>query len=188
MTHWQTPFLSHLRQTGNVAASARVAGIVSQTAYNARKNDADFAAAWEVATDDHIDVLEQEATRRAMGYETPVIHKGEMTPVFERDEDGQLVMVESVVSVTDKKTGETRDTVVQQPKQAVDEHGKPKWLTVTAYSDTLLLAKLKAYRKRYATDRTELTGADGGAVSVDDSARSARIAQLMNIAKRRAEE
>lgn len=182
MDNWITPFLTHLRQTGNVAGSSRIAGITSQVAYRRRKSDADFCEAWDVAMDDYIDVLDEEATRRAMGYEMPVIHKGELTPVFERDENGQLLMVETLTTVG----GE--ETTSLQPKQAVDEHGNPKWLTLTHYSDTLLIAKLKAYRKRYATDRTELTGADGGAVNIDESARSARVAQLMDIAKRRAED
>jgi hypothetical protein len=40
--------------------------------------------------------------------------------------------------------------------QARDAQGRLQWLTVTKFSDTLLLARVKAYRKRYATDRTEV--------------------------------
>lgn len=42
-------FLSHLRVTGNVSASAEAAGKSSKAAYNLRAIDPEFAAAWDAA-------------------------------------------------------------------------------------------------------------------------------------------
>ena len=44
---------------------------------------------------------------------------------------------------------------------------------------------LKGRRKKVYAERTEITGADGGAVNIDDTARAARVAQLMALAKQR---
>lgn len=55
------------------------------------------------------------------------------------------------------------------------------------YSDALLALMLKARRKKVYAERTEVTGADGGPVhqQVDDTTRSARVAQLLALAKQR---
>jgi hypothetical protein len=55
------------------------------------------------------------------------------------------------------------------------------------YSDALLSLILKGRRKKVYADRTELTGADGGPMvqQVDDTTRSARVAQLMALAEAR---
>lgn len=62
--------------------------------------------------------------------------------------------------------------------------------TERVYSDALLGLILKGRRKKVYAERTELTGADGGPVQqVDETAKAARVAQLMAIAqKRKAEE
>ncbi len=166
---WVAPFLANLKRTGNVSKSAALSSISSTTAYALKRGDADFAAAWDQALEDHIDDCEQELTRRAFGYEEPVVYQGQLTPVWERDEHGKPVQ-----------------DAEGNPVQARNEDGSLKWLTVTKFSDTLLLAKVKAYRKRYSTERTELTGADGKPVMIDEGTRAARIAQLMAKAAARA--
>jgi hypothetical protein len=68
----------------------------------------------------------------------------------------------------------------------LDEHGQPVPLTVRKHSDTLLALFLKGRRKKVYADRTEVTGADGGPVqAVDETAKAARIAQLMALAQQR---
>lgn len=52
----------------------------------------------------------------------------------------------------------------------------------TVYSDAMLGLILKGRRKKVYADRTELTGAEGAAVQVDETARSARVAQLLALA------
>lgn len=153
--NWVHPFLVNLARTGNISGSARLAGLASAaTAYNLRKVDADFLAAWDLAVEDHTDHCEQELTRRAFGYEEPVVYQGQLTPLWERDEAGDLVM--DRVECDPYLVGDQTCSHKLVPRQAREADGTLRWLTVTKFSDTLLLARVKAYRKRYATDRTEV--------------------------------
>lgn len=58
-------FLAHYRNNGNVRAACKVAGISRQTFYDWKKYDAAFAAAFEIAREESIDVLEAIARKRA---------------------------------------------------------------------------------------------------------------------------
>ena len=150
--NWVHPFLVNLARTGNVSGSARLAGLAGAApAYNLRKVDGDFLAAWDLAIEDHTDRCEQELTRRAFGYEEPVVYQGQLTPVWARDEDGNVITEAYSVMGADGQEGTAHRAV-----QARNTDGSLQWLTVTKFSDTLLLARVKAYRKRYATDRTEV--------------------------------
>lgn len=54
------------------------------------------------------------------------------------------------------------------------------------YSDALMALILKGRRKKVFAERTEVTGADGGPVAqVDETAKAARVAQLMALAAER---
>lgn len=55
------------------------------------------------------------------------------------------------------------------------------------YSDSLLLAILKGYKKETYSERTELTGANGEPLggAVDETTKAARLAALLNLAKAR---
>lgn len=53
------------------------------------------------------------------------------------------------------------------------------------YSDALLALLLRGRRKLFATERTELTGADGAPVAVDATTRAARVAALLDTARQR---
>lgn len=137
---WVMPFLDHLRQSANVAASARAVGVSSGAVYGLRERDGDFRASWDEALEDAFDMLEAEARRRAFeGVEEPVFYQG-------------------------REVG-----------------------TVRKYSDSLAQFLLKGYRRRKFGDKTEITGADGGALVIDDTARASRIAQLMALAAQRKE-
>lgn len=59
-------FLTTLRETCNVSASCRAAMIGRTAAYDWRRDDADFAAAWEEAEEEAIDKLEEVARERAI--------------------------------------------------------------------------------------------------------------------------
>ena len=98
-----------------------------------------------------------------------------------RDATGELVQHRHTET---NATGELVE--VLRPVQARDPDGQPLWLTVTKYSDPLLALLLKGRRKKVFADRTELTGADGGPVNLDESTRVARVAQLLAIASARA--
>jgi hypothetical protein len=60
--------------------------------------------------------------------------------------------------------------------------------TERVYSDTLLIALLKGRKKHIYAERHELTGADGeplGGVQLDETAKAARLAALMQLAAER---
>lgn len=61
----QAQFLAAFRDSGNVRASCFAAGIARRTAYDWRDAYPDFAAQWDAALDDAIDVLEAVAQQRA---------------------------------------------------------------------------------------------------------------------------
>jgi hypothetical protein len=63
--HWQKAFLAALENTGSVTTAAEAAGIKRWNAYDAKRGDQEFAAAWEQALDVSADTLEDEARKRA---------------------------------------------------------------------------------------------------------------------------
>ena len=62
---WKPTFIEALRKSGNVRASCQAAGITRQAAYHARGKLPTFAAAWDHALDDAVDILEMTAWKRA---------------------------------------------------------------------------------------------------------------------------
>lgn len=163
---WRPIFLAALADVPIVANAAKLARIDYRQVWRVRESDAEFAQAWDDAMEQGIDRAEQEAFRRAVvGFEEPVIDKGRLAYRYERyvDEEGK-----------------------EQYRQLLDENGQPVPLTVRKHSDALLALVLKGRRKKVYADRTELTGAEGGPVNMnDETARSARVAQLMATAQQR---
>ena len=91
---WQEKFLAALTNTSNVRASCQAAGIDRHTAYNHRKRSKEFAAAWDKALEDAVDLLEAEAWRRAAkGVEEPVFYKGQPTGTIRRYSDTLLIFL-----------------------------------------------------------------------------------------------
>ena len=79
-----------LAETGNVTAAARVAGTSRTRAYQLRKTDAGFAAAWDEAEQVAADKLEAETWRRAVeGVEEPLVSGGKLV----RDDNGQPIAI-----------------------------------------------------------------------------------------------
>lgn len=192
MAAWTNPFLNALREHGVVAQACRDAGVTSSVVYNRRREDADFAAAWDNALEDACDALELEARRRAVqGVEEPVVHQGQLTPVWERDENGEIVYDVAQVPVwvpgKDGEPGEWVDMPERRMRQARNPDGSLKWLTVRKPSDSLLMFVLKGRRREvFGTERTELTGRDGAPLQVADATkRTARMAALLALATRR---
>jgi hypothetical protein len=61
---WRPPFLAALRNSGNVRAACKAAGISRQAAYKHRESSQEFRAAWDDAIEDACDILEAEAWQR----------------------------------------------------------------------------------------------------------------------------
>jgi hypothetical protein len=176
--HWVAPFLDQLAQCGMVSTAARAVGVSSSTVNSLKSKDADFAAAMVEAKEAATDLLEAEARRRAVvGVQEPVVYQGQLTPVWEIDEHGQTLLENYEVAGKDGQV-----EVHTRPVQKLDANGRPVWLTVTKYSDALLALMLKGHRKAFATERSELTGADGAdlnARAIDPTARAARLAAIL---------
>jgi hypothetical protein len=89
---WTGAFLRALRQTANVSAACRAAGIGRRRAYTCYHQQPAFRAAWDRAIDAATDVLEAEARRRAVaGVAVPVFHAGQQVGVVTRYSDALLV-------------------------------------------------------------------------------------------------
>lgn len=158
---WRNLFLQSLREWPVVQHACERVGIERSTAYRTRHADEEFAQAWDDAMEAGIDRAEQEAFRRGVyGFEEPVIYQGQMSTVPVRNADGEI---------------------------QYDAAGNPLMvpLTVRKHSDALLSLVLKGRRKKVFAERTELTGADGAPIVVDETARAARAAQLIAAAKAR---
>jgi hypothetical protein len=72
-------FVALLANGHTAAHAARDCGIDRRTAYAARAVDHDFAAAWDIALEDGVQVLEEEARRRAVNgvtREKGIYHQG----------------------------------------------------------------------------------------------------------------
>lgn len=166
---WTTAFLASLSRTGVVTESARAVGVTRSTVHSLRQRYPEFSQAWDDAIEQHHDALEAELIRRATdGVQEPVVYQGQLTPVWQRDEAGEVVRDEN-----------------DRPVQARDASGQLQWLTVSKKSDALLMFALKGRRAQYRTERTELTGADGAPVQIDENTRAARVAALFAAAQQR---
>jgi phage terminase small subunit len=63
---WQERFITHLARHGNASAAAKHAGVSRNFAYQHKREDTTFAAAWADAIEQYIELLETEADRRAV--------------------------------------------------------------------------------------------------------------------------
>jgi hypothetical protein len=61
---WRPPFLAALRNSGNVRAACKAAGISRAAAYSHRENSREFRQQWDEAIEDACDILEAEAWQR----------------------------------------------------------------------------------------------------------------------------
>jgi hypothetical protein len=159
--------------------SAKRARITVSTITEARRKYPHVDAAMSAAEEASVDILELAARRRAVdGDQEFVLHQGQRVPLLVLDEHGRPEMIQ----LQDPTTG----ALAWYPRQQKDESGNLMWLTNAKRSDMLLALLLKGRRKSVFSDRTEITGADGGAVAVDETTSAARIASILDAAKRRA--
>lgn len=87
-------FLISFRETGNVKLSAQEAGVDRATVYRWKDSDDEFAQAMSKAHDDAVDLLIQEARRRALqGVEEPVFQKGEEVGRIRKYSDVLLIFL-----------------------------------------------------------------------------------------------
>jgi len=172
---WVQPFLQSLAATGIVSRACEAACVTRARVMARKAKDADFAAGFEDAMEQAVDMAESEAWRRAIkGVTRIVMHKG--IPVW------QVKRVAQLDPDTLEPTGEFRF------EHVLDDNGQPIPYVEHEYSDALLGRILGAHRKAYSTERTEITGADGGALKIDSGKRAERMQALMAMAASRRDE
>lgn len=163
---WVQPFLQNLAKCGIVSRAADAACTTTLRVKARYAKDADFAAAYDDALERAIDGAEAEAWRRGVhGYSEPLTYQGQITYVQEQ--------------FTDPETG------LPGYRRKLDADGNPIPVTIQKFSDPMLTLVLKGRRKKVFADRTEITGADGGAVQMDNGKRAERMAALMALAEQR---
>lgn len=87
-------FLDQLAETGNVLATAELLNLDRRALYRLRKDDPEFAAAWDEAIEQSADALEVEARRRALdGWDEPVFYQGIETGLVRKYSDTLLIFL-----------------------------------------------------------------------------------------------
>lgn len=118
------------------------------------------------------------ARAAGVGYSTVMARK-------QRDADFQAACDEALEEAYDSLEAEARRRAFEGSDEPVWHQGEQVG-TVRKYSDSLAQFLLKGYRRRKFGDKQEITGADGGPLStVDETAKAARIAALLALAKER---
>ena len=129
-------------ECGRVDLACKAAGVDRSMHYDWLKKHPDYAAAFERMREQALDMLEDEAWRRAReGFDEPVFHAGKQAQMFARDADGQ-------------------------PVKGPDGKFVAVPAVVRRYSDGVLTFLLKGRRKQVYGDRIEHTGAGGAAIEV----------------------
>ena len=83
----------YINTGGQVHKSARLAGIHHQTHYNWLQSDPLYKAAFELAQQRSLDVIEQEIIRRGVkGYKEPLVYQGKLTGQHVRRHSDLLLM------------------------------------------------------------------------------------------------
>lgn len=137
-------FLEAYADTANVTAAAIAAGVGRRTHYDWLEDDEQYAADFQQAGEQAVDLLELEARRRgAEGVDEPVIHQGQLCGRWVNDK-GETVQPDAPGA-----------TMIP--------------LTIKRYSDTLLIFLMKGARPEKYRDNSKMvvTGADGGPVKTE---------------------
>jgi len=135
-------FLRALGQTGCVRDACARARISNTSAYRMRKRCPVFAKAWDRALAKVAPTIEQAAFERAVnGWEEPVWHGGKLVGYRRRYSDGLLRLLL------------TRGVTAAPETEAERFPASKGWDRATqAETDALLMANLKAFRRRLAEE------------------------------------
>jgi hypothetical protein len=134
----QARFLKAYRESCNIKASCKVAGINRQTFYNWRDHDEAFKAQLPDAKEDGCDALEFAAYERAVkGVEIVTYEE-----VIDLDKDGKV------------RLDDLGEPVMRRSKRIVERK----------YSDALLIRLLMANLPKKYKDKVEHTGKDDGPI------------------------
>lgn len=163
-------FLAALAECGSVSSATLQAGFKhTSDVYALRRRDETFALQWQDALDSFADTLEKEAFRRAvLGVEKPIAYQGQFTYVMERDANGKVIYDMTDEGEVDK---DGNPKLTRTPRYQLDENGRPKVVAIREYSDSILLALLKAKKPQEYRDnaRVELGNVPGEAFKTEET-------------------
>lgn len=90
----KSDFLTALAETGNVSRACEISGACRQSIYRLRDSDEEFAAGWDKAKTIGVELLEDEAVRRAYsGVDEPVFHQGLVCGTVKKYSDSLLIFL-----------------------------------------------------------------------------------------------
>lgn len=92
--NWPDKFLISYKKCGNITKAAKAAKVDRSTVYDRQKSDPAFEAAMVDAQEEAVDLLEEEARRRASdGTLKPVFYKGEKVAEVREYSDTLLIVL-----------------------------------------------------------------------------------------------
>ncbi len=92
--NWPDKFLASYAKCGNITKAAKAAKVDRKTVYNRQEADAEFEAAMNAAQEEAVDLLEEEARRRAAdGTLKPIFYKGEKVATVREYSDTLLIVL-----------------------------------------------------------------------------------------------
>ena len=88
-------FLIALTESANVSSASKLINVSREYMYRVRKleKNKEFADAWDDALQVGVDTLEEEARRRAMGYDEPVYYQGKQCGSIKRYSDTLIIFL-----------------------------------------------------------------------------------------------
>jgi hypothetical protein len=90
----KTKFIEALRVSANVTNAAAAIKTSRASMYKVRDADADFKAAWDDAIEEAVDVLEEEARRRALkGTKRPIYQQGALVGYVQEYSDQLMTLL-----------------------------------------------------------------------------------------------
>ena len=126
--HWKKPFLQALAETSNVTAAAAAVNIPTCTAYQTRRDDADFAAKWRAALHEGYEHLEMEVLAYLRGQQTETkldtanairllaAHRQTIAEIRAIREDGdEQAVLDSIDALIDRMRGAATAEAKEKP-------------------------------------------------------------------------
>lgn len=154
-------FFEELARHGMINTAMKVAGLPRNYVWRQMRNDSLFRARFDQSVAESVEVLRKECLRRAVtGVPRPIYHQGMPVYLYRSVVDSEGVVVK------DENGNDVRELVR-------DETGQPVQAVEMAYSDTLLLAELKAHDRAYREKASvEVSGPGGGPLEVESKSMS----------------
>ncbi len=108
IARWQQRFLDSLRETPNVKAACKAAGVSRQSVYRTRDGDSAFREAWQSALDASVDELEAHAFQLALEGDSRLVEfmlKSHRPAIYRETQRHEVGLLGGIVLLPAKKEG-----------------------------------------------------------------------------------